>query len=93
MNMTDARTPGAHVYLLAGRPQTAKLARLLGVHRNTISRWLAFLRRGLEPLATDIPARNLLVARVLASLEQALRRPGDRSYEAPANHGGRGGGQ
>jgi transposase len=62
-------------------------AALLGVHRNTIGRWLAlYAAGGLEALlATYVPAGKpvSLTPAVLASLEQALRRPeGFASYEA-----------
>jgi transposase len=77
------------LYLLASRhAQTRQdVARLLGSHRNTISRWLAlYAAGGLEALlATYIPAGKpgSLAPAVLASLEQALRRPeGLASYEA-----------
>jgi transposase len=64
-----------------------EVARLLGVHRNTISRWVArYAVGGLDALrATYIPAGKpvSLAPAVLASLEQALRRPaGFASYEA-----------
>ena len=63
------------------------VARLLGVHRNTISRWLAlYAAGGLDALlATHVPAGKpvSLAPAVLASLEQALHRPeGVASYEA-----------
>jgi transposase len=77
------------LYLLAsGQAQTRQdVARLLGVHRNTISRWLAlYATGGLEALlATYIPPGKpvSLAPVVLASLEQALHRPeGFASYEA-----------
>jgi transposase len=77
------------LYLLAsGQAHTRQdVARLLGLHRNTISRWLAiYAVGGLEALrATYIPAGKpvSLAPAVLASLEQALRRPeGFASYEA-----------
>ena len=69
------------LYLLAsGQAQTRQdVARLLGVHRNTISRWLAlYATGGLEALlATDIPTGKpiSLAPAVLASLERALHRP------------------
>jgi Homeodomain-like domain len=56
-----------------------EVARLLGIHRNTISRWLArYAVGGLDALlATYIPAGKpvSLAPAVLVSLEQALRRP------------------
>ena len=63
------------------------MARLLGVHRHTIGRWLArYAAGGLDALlATYIPPGKpvSLAPEVLASLEQALRRPeGFASYEA-----------
>jgi transposase len=63
-----------------------EVASLLGVHRNTISRWLAvYATRGLAALlATYVPRGKpvSLAPAVLASLEQALRRPeGFASYE------------
>ena len=63
------------------------VARLLGVHRNTISRWLAlYAAGGLDALlATHVPAGTpvSLAPAVLASLEQALHQPeGFASYEA-----------
>ena len=77
------------LYLLAsGQAQTRQdVARLLGVHRNTISRWLAlYAAGGLEALlATYIPLGKpvSLAPAVLASLERALHRPeGFASYEA-----------
>ena len=77
------------LYLLASGPAHTRqdVARLLGVHRNTISRWLArYAAGGLEALlATYIPLGQpvSLAPAVLASLEQALRRPeGFTSYEA-----------
>src|SRR5918999_5000385 len=68
------------LYLLAsGQAHTRQdVARLLGVHRNTISRWLApYAAGGLDALlATYVPAGTpvSLAPAVLASLEQALRR-------------------
>jgi transposase len=64
-----------------------EVARLPGVHRHTIGRWLAlYAAGGLDALlATDVPAGKpvSLTPEVLASLEQALRRPeGFASYEA-----------
>ena len=77
------------LYLLASGQAHSRqeVARLLGVHRNTISRWLAlYAAGGLAPLlATYVPAGKpvSLAPAVLASLEQALRRPeGFASYEA-----------
>jgi Homeodomain-like domain len=69
------------LYLLTTRQARdhQQVARLLGVHRNTISRWLARdAVDGLDTLpATYIPAGKpaSLAPAVLASLEQALRRP------------------
>ena len=77
------------LYLLAsGQAHTRRaVARLLGVHRNTIGRWLAlYSAGGLNALlAIYVPAGKpvSLAPAVLASLEQALRRPeGFASYEA-----------
>lgn len=77
------------LYLLAsGQAHTRQqLAHLLGVHRNTIGRWLAlYAAGGLEALLqTYVPAgkRVSLAPQVLASLEQVLRRSeGFASYEA-----------
>ena len=63
------------------------VARLLGVHRNTVGRWLARdAARGLQALLEAYaPAGKpvSLAPAVLASLEEALRRPeGVASYEA-----------
>jgi transposase len=63
------------------------VARLLGVHRHTISRWLArYAAGGMDALlATYVPAGKpvSLAPAVLASLEQALHRPeGFASSEA-----------
>jgi transposase len=63
------------------------VAQLLGVHRNTIGRWLAiYAAGGLEALlATYTPAGKpvSLAPPVLAGLEQALHRAeGFASYEA-----------
>ena len=76
------------LYLLASGQAHSRqdVARLLGVHRNTISRWLArYAAGGLEAvLATDVPAGKpvSLAPPVLAGLEQALHRPeGFASYE------------
>ena len=62
------------------------MARLLGVHRNTIGRWLAIYATGglAALLATYVPAAKpvSLAPAVLASLEHALRRSeGFASYE------------
>jgi transposase len=77
------------LYLLAsGQARTRQdVARLLGIHRNTISRWLAVYAAGglAALLATYVPRGKpvSLAPAVLASLEQALRRPeGFASYEA-----------
>ena len=77
------------LYLLAsGQAHTRQdVAHLLGVHRNTIGRWLAIdAAGGLDALlATYVPAGKpiSLVPGVLASLEQALYRPdGFASSEA-----------
>jgi transposase len=77
------------LYLLAsGQAHTRQdVARLLGVHRNTVGRWLAlYATGGLDSLlATYVPAGKpvSLAPAVLASLAQALRRPeGFASYEA-----------
>jgi putative transposase len=77
------------LYLLASgqardRPEVASL---LGVHRNTIGRWLAlYAARGLDALlAPYVPAGKpvSLAPAVLTRIEQALRRPeGFASYEA-----------
>jgi hypothetical protein len=87
----DARTtPRLHMlYLLATRQAQDRqaVARWLGVHRHTISRWLAlYAAGGLEALlALDIPAgtRVSLAPAVLAGLQQALQHPeGFASSEA-----------
>jgi transposase len=77
------------LYLLAsGQARTRQeVARLLGVHRNTVSHWLAVYAAGglAALLATYVPPGKpvSLAPEVLASLEQALRRPaGFASYEA-----------
>jgi putative transposase len=77
------------LYLLVTRQaqDRREVARLLGLHRNTIGRWLArYAAGGLDALlATYIPAGKpvSLTPAVLASLEQALHRPaGFASYEA-----------
>ena len=69
------------LYLLASGQarDRQEVASLLGVHRNTIGRWLAlYAARGLAALlATYVPAGKpvALAPAVLTSLEQALRRP------------------
>ena len=69
------------LYLLVTRQAQDRqdVARLLGVHRNTIGRWLArYAAGGVDALlATYIPPGQplSLTPAVLASLEQALRRP------------------
>ncbi len=77
------------LYLLASGQTHSRqeVARLLGVHRNTIGRWLAiYAAGGLGALLqTYVPAGKpvSLAPAVLASLEDALRRPeGFASYEA-----------
>jgi transposase len=84
------KKPRLHMlYLLATRQarDRQEVARRLGVHRHTISRWLArYAGGGLDALlATSLPAGQpvSLSPPVLASLEQALRRPeGFASYAA-----------
>jgi hypothetical protein len=69
------------LYLLASGQarDRQEVASLLGVHRHTIGRWLALsVAKGLDALlATYVPAGKpvSLAPAVLASLEQALRRP------------------
>ena len=77
------------LYLLASGQahERQEAAQLLGVHRNTVGRWLAMYAAGGLPalLAAYVPAGKhvSLAPDVLASLEQALRRPeGFASYEA-----------
>jgi transposase len=77
------------LYLLASGQAHIRqdVAHLLGVHRNTIGRWLArYTAGGLDALlATYVPAGKpvSLAPAVLASLEQALQRPeGFALYEA-----------
>ena len=77
------------LYMLAsGQAHTRQdVARLLGIHRNTIGHWLALYAAGglAALLATSVPAGKpvSLAPEVLASLEQALRRAeGFASYEA-----------
>jgi transposase len=68
-------------YLLASGQahERQEVAQWLGVHRNTAGRWLAMYAAGGLPavLATDVPAGKpvSLAPDVLASLEQARRRP------------------
>jgi transposase len=84
------KTPRLQVlYLLASRQAHTRqdVSRLLGIHRNTISRWLArYAAGGLDALlATYVPTGTpvALAPDVLASLENALHRPeGFASYEA-----------
>jgi transposase len=77
------------LYLLASAQAHSRqdAAHLLGVHRNTIGRWLALYSAGgvNALLAIYVPAGKpvSLAPAVLASLEQALHRPeGFASYEA-----------
>jgi len=77
------------LYLLASGQahERQEVAQLLGVHRNTVGRWLAMYAAGGLPalLQTYVPAGKhvSLAPDVLASLEQALRHPeGFASYEA-----------
>jgi transposase len=77
------------LYLLASghAHNRQEVAALLGVHRHTMSRRLAVYAAGglAALLATYVPAGKpvSLAPTVLASLEQALRRPeGFASYEA-----------
>ncbi len=77
------------LYLLASGQARSRqeVAHLLGVHRHTISRWLAIYAAGglATLLDTYVPAGKpvSLAPEVLASLEQALHRPeGFASYEA-----------
>jgi transposase len=77
------------LYLLASGHAHSRqeVAQLLGVHRHTIGRWLAIYGAGgLQALlATYVPAGKSvsLAPAILASLEEALRRPeGFASYEA-----------
>jgi transposase len=90
------REPDSHkqlrlqmLYLLASGQahERQEVAQLLGVHRNTLGRWLGLYAAGglAALLATYVPAGKpvSLAPDVLASLEQALRRPeGFASYEA-----------
>jgi transposase len=74
--------------LASGQAQTRQgVAQLLGVHRHTIGHWLAIYEAGGLAALLDVyvPAGKpvSLPSDVLASLEQALRRPaGLASYEA-----------
>jgi transposase len=77
------------LYLLAsGQAQTRQdVARLLGIHRNTIGHWLAIYATGglAALLAVYVPAGKpiSLSPGVLASIEQALQEPaGFASYAA-----------
>ena len=77
------------LYLLASGQAHSRqeVAQLLGVHRNTIGRWLAIYGTGGLPalLATYVPAGKSvsLAPAVLARREQARRRPeGSASDEA-----------
>jgi transposase-like protein len=77
------------LYLLASRQACTcqDVARLPGVHRNTMSRWLALYATGglAALLATYIPVGKpiSLAPAVLASLKQVVRRPeGFASSEA-----------
>jgi transposase len=69
------------LYLLASGQAHSRqdVAQLLGVHRQTIGRWLAIYAAGGLPalLATYVPAGKAvsLAPAILASLEEALRRP------------------
>jgi hypothetical protein len=76
------KKPRLHMlYPLASGPAHPRqdVARLLGVHRNTMSHWLAVYATGglAALLATYIPRGQpvSLAPAVLASREQALRRP------------------
>ncbi len=77
------------LYLLASeQAQTRQdVARLLGVSRNTIGRWLSIYATGGVVALLDVYVppgkRPLLSPEILASIEQALQRPaGFGSYEA-----------
>jgi transposase len=89
MHMTAIRSWLHMLYLLATRQAQDRqdVARLLGIHRHTIGRWLArYAAGGMDALlATYVPDGKpvSLTPGMLASLEQALRRPeGFASYEA-----------
>ena len=76
------------LYLLASGQahHRQEVAHLLGVHRNTIGRWLAlYAARGLQSLLeTYVPAGKPVshAPAVLASLEEAIHRPeGFASYQ------------
>jgi transposase len=84
------------LYLLASGQARSRqdVAHLLGVHRHTISRWLALYAAGglATLLDTYVPAGKpvSLAPEVLASLEQALHRPeGFALYEARRQWGQR----
>src|SRR5687767_7451077 len=77
------------LYLLASGQAHSRqeVGQLLGIHRNTIGRWLAiYAAGGLQALlAMYAPAGKSvsLAPAILASLEEPLRRPeGFASYEA-----------
>jgi transposase len=77
------------LYLLASGQAHSRqdVAQLLGVHRNTIGRWLAiYAAGGLQALVTIYVQAGKAVSlapTILASLEETLRRPeGFASYEA-----------
>ncbi len=77
------------LYLLASGQahERQHVAALLGVHRNTIGRWLAIYAAGGVDALLDIYVAKgkplSLAPDVLANLEQALRQPaGFGSYEA-----------
>jgi transposase len=76
------------ISLASGQAHTRQdVAQLLGVHRNTIGRWLAIYAAGGLPalLATYVPAGKpvSLAPDVLTSLAQVLHRAeGFASYEA-----------
>ena len=77
------------LYLLASGQahERQDVAALLGVHRNTIGRWLAsYASGGLDALLTIYVAKGKpvsLAPDVLSSIEQALRQPtGFASYHA-----------
>ncbi len=77
------------LYLLASGQATTRqaVANLLGVHRNTIGRWLALYETGGREALLDlyVPAGKplSLADDVVAALDQALHQPsGFASYEA-----------